>query len=162
MPHLFMGLCRWIAVLLLAAALAPPAALAHSHKKKTLEVVHPWTTATGEERVVNVAVYMKLKNESRGAERLLSATTPHADKVELIEPKVVEGVKLPTASQAFTIPARGELVLGPDGPRLLLSGFKKRLSAYDSFKLTLVFEKAGRMVVEVMVEESEIKEPHKH
>ena len=115
-----------------------------------------------EERVVNVAVYMKLKNQSRGAERLLSATTPHADKVELIEPKVVEGVKLPTASQAFIIPARGELVLGPDGPRLLLSGFKKRLSAYDSFELTLVFEKAGRMVVEVMVEEAEIKEPHKH
>ena len=70
-----MGLRRWIALLLLAAALAPPAALAHSHKKKTLEVVHPWTTAMREERVVNVAVYMKLKNQSRGAERLLSATT---------------------------------------------------------------------------------------
>ena len=157
-----MGLRRQIALLLLAAALAPPAALAHSHKKETLEIVHPWTTAMVEERVVNVAVYMKLKNQGRAPERLLGATSPHADKVELIEPKVVDGVKLPTASQAFTIPARGELVLGPDGPRLLLSGFKKRLDAYDSFELTLVFEKIGRMVVEVMVEEAEIKEPHKH
>jgi copper(I)-binding protein len=157
-----MGLCRWIPLLLLAAALAPPAALAHSHKKKTLEIVHPWTTAMREERVVNVTVYMKLKNQGRAPERLLGATSPHADKVELIEPKVVDGVKLPTASQAFIIPARGELVLGPDGPRLLLSGFKKRLDAYDSFELILVFEKIGRMVVEVMVEEAEIKEPHRH
>ena len=28
--------------------------------------------------------------------------------------------------------------------------------------LTLVFEKAGRMEVEVMVEEAETTEPHKH
>jgi copper(I)-binding protein len=148
------SLRRALGLLLLAATLAPAAALAHSHKKRTLEIVHPWTTAMVEERVVNVPVYMKVKNEGREAERLLGAVTPHADKVELIEPRLVGGVKLPTASQAFTIPPRGELVLGPDGPRLLLSGFKKRLSAYDSFELTLVFEKAGRMVVEVAVEEA--------
>ena len=154
---------RAFVLVLAAAATANWSAVeAHSHKKKTLEIVHPWTTAMVEERVVNVAVYMKLKNQGRAPERLLGATSPHADRVELIEPKVVDGVKLPTASQAFTIPARGELVLGPDGPRLLLSGFKKRLDAYDSFELTLVFEKIGRMVVEVMVEEAEIKEPHKH
>jgi copper(I)-binding protein len=156
------GLRRRIALLLLAAALAPPAALAHSHKKKTLEIVHPWTTAMVEERVVNVTVYMKLKNQGRTPERLLGATTPHADKVELIELKALDGVKLPTATQAFTIPARGELMLGPSGPRLLLSGFKKRLNAYDSFELTLMFEQAGRIVVEVAVEEAETKEPHKH
>ena len=49
-----------------------------------------------------------------------------------------------------------------NGPHLLLSGLKKRLDAYDSFKLTLVFEKAGSMVVEVAVEEAETVEPHKH
>lgn len=162
MPHLFVGLRRQIALLLLAAALAPHAASAHSHKRKTLEIVHPWTTAMGEERVVNVTVYMKVKNEARAAERLLGAATPHAEKVELIDLKVVDGVKLPAASQSLTIPARGELVLGPDGPRLLLSGFKRQLNAYDSFPLTLTFEKAGPVVVEVMVEEAETKEPHKH
>jgi copper(I)-binding protein len=150
-----------IALLLLAAVLAPPAH-AHSHKKRTLEIVHPWTTAMVEERVVNVAVYMKLKNGSRAPERLLSAATPLADKVELIAPKAVGAVRLPTPASALTIPARGELVLGPDGARILLSGFKRRLDAYDSFELTLVFEKAGRMVVEVTVEEADTKEPHKH
>ena len=45
---------------------------------------------------------------------------------------------------------------------MVLTGLKKRLDAYDSFKLTLVFEKAGRVVVDVAVEEAETKEPHKH
>jgi periplasmic copper chaperone A len=62
----------------------------------------------------------------------------------------------------LSVPAGGELALSADGPHLLLGGVKKRLSAYDSFKITLVFEKAGRMEIEVMVEEADTKEPHKH
>jgi periplasmic copper chaperone A len=152
-----------IAVLLsLAVALAPPAAMAHSHKKKGLEIVHPWTPAMVEANVANITVYMKLKNSGKAPERLLSATTLLADKVELIEPKVQGSMTLPTVTTALSVPAGGELVLSSSGPRLLLSGIKKRLDAYDTFKLTLVFEKAGRMEVEVMVEEADTKEPHKH
>jgi periplasmic copper chaperone A len=152
-----------IAVLLsLAVALAPPAAMAHSHKKKALEIVHPWTPAMVEANVANIPVYMKLKNGGTASERLLSATTPLADKVELIEPKAQGSVMLPTVVAALGVPAGGELVLSADGPHLLLGGVKKRLNAYDSFKITLVFEKAGRMEIEVMVEEADTKEPHKH
>jgi periplasmic copper chaperone A len=152
-----------IAVLLsLAVALAPPAAMAHSHKKKALEIVHPWTPAMVEANVANIPVYMKLKNGGGAPERLLSATTPLADKVELIEPKAQGAMTLPTVATALSVPAGGELALSADGPHLLLGGVKKRLSAYDSFKITLVFEKAGRMEIEVMVEEADTKEPHKH
>ena len=158
-----MGLRRPIALLLLAAALAPPAALAHSHKKKTLEIVHPWTTAMMEERVVNVAVYMKLKN---AGPRRRAPAQRHEPARRQGRADRAQGRGRREAADGqpgrLSFPARGELVLGPDGPRLLLSGFKKRLNAYDSFELTLVFEKVGRMVVEVMVEEAEIKEPHKH
>ena len=115
-----------------------------------------------EERVVNVPVYMTLKNRSNAAERLLSAATALADKVELIEPHSHGSMALPTATAALKIPPGGDLVLNASGPHLLLSGVKKRLNAYDSFNLTLVFEKAGQVVVEVMVEEAEVVEPHKH
>jgi periplasmic copper chaperone A len=152
-----------IALLLsLAVALAPPAAMAHSHKKKALEIVHPWTPAMVEANVANIPVYMKLKNGGGAPERLLSATTPLADKVELIEPKAQGAMTLPTVATALSVPAGGELALSADGPHLLLGGVKKRLNAYDSFKITLVFEKAGRMEIEVMVEEADTKEPHKH
>ena len=36
----------------------------------------------------------------------------------------------------------------------MLSGLRKPLRPYDSFDLTLVFEKAGAVRVEVMVEEN--------
>ena len=54
------------------------------------------------------------------------------------------------------------LQLTPAGSRLLLLGVKKPLAAYDSFKMTLIFEKAGIVEVEVMVEETGTTDPHKH
>ena len=48
-----------------------------------------------------------------------------------------------------------------DGPHLELTGFKRRLDAYESFAMTLVLEKAGSVVIEVMVEEAEA-EPKPH
>lgn len=149
-------------LLLLAAALAPPAATAHSHKKKSLEIVHPWTPAMVDANQTNVPVYMTLKNGAGAAERLLGATTPLADKVEIIDLRRQAGIELPMAVPALVVPPRDTLVLAAEGPRLLLSGFKKRLVAYDSFNVTLVFEKAGKVVVEVMVEEPEAAPPHKH
>ena len=152
---------RTFALLLLAVALAPPA-LGHSHKHKALEIVHPWTPAMVEANITDITVFMTIKNGSNAVERLLSAATPLAEKVELIELQSHGSMTLPAPVSAFRIPAGDKLELNVNGPRLLLSGFKKRLNAYDSFNLTLVFEKAGRMVVEVMVEEAETTQPHKH
>jgi copper(I)-binding protein len=67
-------------------------------------------------------------------------------------------MKLPSPIGALVISSRGKLEMSSAGPRLLLKGFKKRLNAYDSFELTLVFEKAGRMPIEVMAEEAETGE----
>ena len=71
---------------LLAVAIAPPAAEAHSHKRKGLEIVHPWTSATAAAGAA-VAVCMKIKNRSGAPERLLSASTVAAAKTELQEPE---------------------------------------------------------------------------
>src|SRR5262245_48348676 len=50
-----------VAVLLLAVALAPSAASAHSHTKKGLEIVHPWTPATTEATTATTQVFMTIK-----------------------------------------------------------------------------------------------------
>lgn len=153
---------RTLALVLLAAAIAPPAALGHSHKQKALEIVHPWTSAMVEEGIVNIPVYMTIKNGGRTMERLVGASTPLADKVEFIAPQSHGPIKLPTPVASLAIPAHGSLELTSSGPHLLLSGVKRRLGAYDSFALTLVFETAGEVPVEVAVEEAETTAPHKH
>jgi copper(I)-binding protein len=59
----------------------------------------------------------------------------------------------------LSIPGRGELMLRSDGPHIVLSGLKKPLRAYDSFALTLVFENAGTVNVQVSVEEQTSDKP---
>ncbi len=54
---------------------------------------------------------------------------------------------------------RGEVNLKRGGPHILLTGVKKPLGAYDSFLMTLTFERAGKVEVEVMVEEASVLEP---
>ena len=69
---------------------------------------------------------------------------------------------MPVATSALVVAAGKSLQLTPVGSRLLLLGVKKPLAAYDSFKMTLMFEKAGIVEVEVMVEELGMTDPHKH
>lgn len=139
-----------------ALLLAPPAALAHSHRKKGVEVVHPWTAASpgagGTTRV-----FMKIKNLAGTPDRLVGAFTDAAAKTEL---RQTDGdADKPVAR--VVVPPGKDALLTADGPHLRLTGLKRRLDAYDSFKLTLMFEKAGRMVVDVAIEESG-ETPHKH
>jgi periplasmic copper chaperone A len=153
---------RIVISLLLSVAFAPTAAFAHSHKKGALEIVHPWTAETADSATVNIPVYMTIKNQSRSLDRLLGASSAIAEKVELIEVKPEGAHNLPVVTSMFRIYAGKSLDLTPAGPRLLLLRIKKRLHAYDNFPMTLVFERAGKVEVEVMVEEAATIEPHKH
>ena len=143
--------------MLSAVALAPPAATAHSHNKKGLEIVHPWTPATTEKTAADTGV-----REDQEQRRPIAAPrlpTPWHG-VAPTNPSVP--TRQPCRSPPSSSVPAGDVELVRNGPHLLLSGVKKRLNAYDSFKLTLVFEKAGTMVVEVAVEEAATVEPHKH
>jgi copper(I)-binding protein len=144
---------KGIAFLLLVAAIAAPSAgLSHSHKKRSLEVVHPWTMATLEQDPSTARVYMTIKNSGRTPDRLVSASMPRAGKVEL---SLGDGAAKDNKSDAaFTIAPGKVLALYPNGPHLVLTGVKRAFHAYDYVKMTLVFEKAGRMAVDVFVEES--------
>lgn len=146
---------RSLSMLLLAAALlAPSTASAHSHKKKGLEIIHPWTRAMTDPSQTTVLVSMTIKNAGPG-DRLLRASTPLADGVEIRQPG--NG----TALAAVALGSGKRVEFKRNGPHLELTGFKRRLEAYESFAMTLVFEKAGSVVIEVMVEEAEA-EPKAH
>ncbi|HWE17831.1 MAG TPA: copper chaperone PCu(A)C [Hyphomicrobiaceae bacterium] len=134
---------RRLLALLLAAAMAAPAA-AHSHKKKGLEIVHPWTPAQPD-GAGSARVFMIIKNGSGKPDRLLSASTQRADKVEL--------QSAGKGAAAFVVRHGKELTLYGNGPSLVLTGLKAPLHAYGDFKMTLVFEKAGPVAIDVMVEE---------
>lgn len=133
---------------LLGAALAQ----AHGVKTKTIEIVHPWTYETSGIVEPTVAVFVKLKNHSRQSDRLLGAETALATAVELHDaPRPGSGLSQRVAS--LEIKAGQDVELSPSGYRLRLTGVKKAFSAYDTFPVTLVFARAGKVEIDVLVEE---------
>jgi copper(I)-binding protein len=137
------------AILLLAAGLVwPTQASAHSHKKKGLEIIHPWTRAMLDKSQTTVLVSMTIKS-SGASDRLVGASTPLAAVAEIRAPGNDK------ALPSLAIGAGKRVELKRKGPHLLLTGFTTQLDAYASFAMTLVFEKAGSVVIEVMVEEAE-------
>ena len=145
---------------LLAGVMLAGSAQAHSHKLKSLEIVHPWCFETSD-TAKPVAVFMTIRNAGGRPDKLLRASTSIAAKAELRD-----GGAAPEAEGqvigSVAVGRRGEVDLKRGGPHILLSGMKKQLGAYDAFVMTLVFERAGKVEVEVQVEEAAIVEPDKH
>ena len=141
-----------------ALVLAANSAQAHSIKAKSLLIVHPWCIET-EDTAKPVVVSMTIRNAGK-PDRLLRASTLEAEKTELRAgvPPDAEGDVIP----AIPVDSRGEVNLKRGGPHILLTGVKKPLSAYDSFLMTLTFARAGKVEVEVVVEEKSVLEPAKH
>ena len=133
-------------VMVVALVLAATAsALGHQITHKALTIVHPWVPET-EAKDKEVRVSMRVKNVGRLSDRLLRAQTPVAEEV-IIQNEQGQ----PIAST--TIRARSELSLTAKGDHILLRGLRQPLRAYDTFRLTLVFEKAGSVPVDVTVED---------
>ena len=147
-------------VALLAGLVLAGSAHGHSHKFKSLEIVHPWCFETTD-TAKPVAVFMTIRNAGGRPDRLLRASTSLAAKAELRDGGAApEAVGQVVGSVA--VGRRGEVDLKRGGPHILLSGLKKQLGAYDAFVMTLVFERAGKVDVEVQVEAAAIVAPAKH
>jgi len=127
----------------IAAIAFATAAVAHETKIKAIVVVHPWVLETEQ---TQVDLHVKIKNTGKVTERLLRASTLLADTALIVD---AEGRDL----KDLAIPGLGEITLLPGSVHIVLSGLKKALLPYDSFLLTLEFEKAGVVQVEVLVEE---------
>jgi periplasmic copper chaperone A len=153
-------LLKFFAIAVASTLLAATGADAHSHKFKKLEIVHPWCIETTD-TAKPVIVSMTIRNAGRRPDKLLGATTAMAAKAELR----AAGAAAETDGKAIgavAIGSGGEVNLKRAGPHILLSGLKKPLGPYGSFLMTLAFENAGKVEVEVMVEEASVLEaPHK-
>ncbi len=137
--------------------------MAHAHgvKTKTIEIVHPWTYETAGDPEPSAPVFLKIKNRGRQSDRLLGAVTTRATAVELRgAPQPGSGATKRVA--AIEIKAGEAVELSPSGYALQLSGVTKPFPPYDSFTMTLTFERAGKIDVEVLVEERSGAAPHKH
>jgi copper(I)-binding protein len=121
-----------------------------------IDVDNPWALATKGFDLTNGAAYMRLTDHGTQPDQLVSASTPVARKVQLHVFNVENGVYGMHPVSAIQIsPGTAPTVLDPGGAHVMLEGLTQPLKAGDSFPLTLSFEKAGKLRVEVRIESSE-------
>jgi periplasmic copper chaperone A len=134
----------------LALALAGMAASAHQFTLGEITIGHPYsrTTAPGQS---TGGAYLRLENRGP-ADKLVSAGTPVAQGIEMHEMRMAGEMMQMREVGAIELPSNKPVVLQPGGLHLMLVGLKAPLKKGDRFPLTLKFEKAGEVTVEVVVE----------
>lgn len=100
----------------------------------------------------NSVAYMRITNAGALADVLVSVATPVAKAAELHETQMEGNVmRMRRAEGGVAIPPAGITEFEPGGLHVMLLGLTKPLKEGDSFPLTLTFEKAGPVTVEVTV-----------
>ncbi|WP_460131798.1 copper chaperone PCu(A)C [Pseudomonas sp. S1_E04] len=151
--------------LLLAALLLPAfsAANADDYKAGDLRVSGPWSRELPT-NAPTVAAYFVIHNTGATPDRLLSAETPVAEKAELHEHVMQGDLMKMQQVPSVAVPAKGDLTFAPMAYHVMLLGIKDRSLLADGkqFPLTLTFEKAGKVEVQVSVQKAPPMVGHEH
>ena len=100
----------------------------------------------------NGAVYLVIENKGDEPDRLVGASTPAAERAEIHTHDMTDGVmKMRKLERGLAVPGQGNVELVPGGDHLMLMKLNEPLSTGRRFQVTLEFEHAGKVTVEVEV-----------
>jgi periplasmic copper chaperone A len=139
------------ATLAVAACVFASAGHAHDYQVADLAIGHPYARATPPGAPVGGA-YLTLDNKGARADRLVRASSPAADAVELHTMVMDGGVMRMHAVPGIDIAPGQHVELKPGGLHLMMVGLKQPLVAGAHVPLRLTFEHAGGIDVELAVE----------
>ncbi|QIG50046.1 copper chaperone PCu(A)C [Nordella sp. HKS 07] len=97
------------------------------------------------------AVYFTIRNDGDVADKLTAVQTDAAQMAMLHENVEENGVVSMRHLEAITIAPKETVALGPRKTHVMLTGLKAPLKKGERLTLTLTFEKAGTILVDVPV-----------
>jgi len=120
----------------------------------TIEIGRPWARAGGRLPGFLVGGFLTIANRGAESDRLAGAGSPASGgAAELQGIKVVGSViQMVPLAHGVVIQAGSTIELKPRGYHLLLHGFKTAPSVGSRLPVTLTFERAGTVEVELVVE----------
>jgi copper(I)-binding protein len=151
------------AVVIGALAITGTAAPASAHDMKShgatetaasaetkIEVTGAWARPTIAKMRITAA-YFHATLAGTGADKLIAAKTPLAGRAELHEHVMQGDVAKMRPVDAVPLAPGKPVVFQPGGYHVMIMDLKQALNEGDTFPLTLTFEKAGDVTVDVMV-----------
>jgi len=126
-----------------------------------LRIVNPWTRAAGQG--MQGAGFLVIRNTAAEPDRLVSATSPAAGRVEL-HTHIRDGdVMRMRPVNDIPVPANGGVMLQPGGLHLMLIGLTRPMEVGQTIPVTLNFERAGEVTIQVSVQAAGARQPaHRH
>ena len=137
--------------LILAGSIAALPALAMAASKPAITTAFAWVRAAPAGATAGAA-YLSITNTGSAPDRLIGGSSPVASAVELHEMNMDGGVmRMRPVTGGLAIPAGRTIALKPGGYHIMLIGLKAPLTAGTMVPLTLRFEKAGVVKLQVPV-----------
>ncbi|WP_371037498.1 copper chaperone PCu(A)C [Rhodosalinus sp. FB01] len=137
---------------LLAAACALATALPAA-AQDSIAVTDPYARSSG--MMANSgAAFMVIENRSDTDDRLIGASSDVAERTELHthEEDEMGVMRMIHVEEGFAIPAGGTLMMARGGHHVMFLGLSGPMEQGDGVTLTLEFEEAGEVTVEVPVD----------
>jgi len=116
-----------------------------------VEAGRAWARATPPGARTGV-VYLTVENRNAAPDRLVRAETPVAERAELHTHDMEAGVARMRPLAGVEMAPGQTTVLAPGGLHVMLVGLHRQLKRGEAFALTLVFERAEPVTLEVRVE----------
>jgi periplasmic copper chaperone A len=138
---------------LAALCLATLPADARDYRLGDLAIDHPWTRVMPGGRDMGSG-YMTIRNDGTASDRLVAASTQRARRVEIHETTLQDDImRMRHLPDGIKI-APGDLVeLKPGGLHIMFLQVTEPFAQGEQIPVTLVFEKAGEITVEFVVED---------
>ena len=143
--------CRRLFLTAAVSLLALPAT-AQDYKIGALEITTPWTRATPPSARTGGG-FMTITNKGTAADRLVSARSSASDKVEIHEMRMDGNVmRMRELEKGLEIPPGASVMLKPGSYHIMFMELKSPIAKDAKVPLTLVFEKAGSIDVQLTAE----------
>ncbi|MCF1710027.1 copper chaperone PCu(A)C [Tabrizicola sp. J26] len=137
---------------LTAALFVATSAAAHEFKVGTLEIIHP-SIPQPAATAMAAGGYLAISNEGPEPDRLIGARADFAKETSIHESKTdAAGVTSMSEVKGIDIPPGDTAVLERGGYHIMFMGLSQPLKEGDMVPVTLIFEKAGEVPVEFMVD----------
>ena len=115
-----------------------------------IQIEKPWLRATAPGAKV-AGGYMVIRNTGAAVDRLISASSPAAAKVELHVHINDNGVMKMREVPGYDVPANGTFELKPGGAHLMFMDIRRPFKEGEKLPVKLKFEKAGEVSAEFHV-----------